>query len=640
MSWHFSEMKKSISLLLALGLLSCTSAPKSSVDSAPSTGPIETIAILGVNDIHGNLTPEDAKTRENPPAEPISYQRGGAAYLASHVRILRKEWNNRLMILDAGDEFQGSLESNIEEGAPMVRVFNSIGLTAAAIGNHEFDFGPVGPEGTAGDPQGALKERLKEAKYPYLSANMVKTGTDHQPDFQNLYPSKIFDVGRLKVGLIGLSTTSTPTTTRSAYVKDLTFKELKEVTLRESERLRKEGAQIIIVVAHAGLKCAPGKASLELTLRKPSDLLGECDDNEIPELLNSIPRGTVDAVVSGHTHTVVHHWVAGVPVIQAGTRNAYFNMMYLSYDLEQKKILADQTRIEGPVPICPLVFENQKDCNGARPVPPKGRGKLVTPTFHNQKITADSEVSTLIEPTVKRVAELKKKIVGEAARPIEHPRGAESELGNLVADAMRAVTQADVALVNSGGLRAPFEAGKITYGDLFRTLPFDNGVSIIRIKGSELKTMLRIAESGSRSFFPVSGMHLRIIDPKFEAPSSDLDGDKKIADWEVNRLIEAKFDNGNSIEDQKEYRLATIDFLVTGGDDMGWIMSRIPKDRIDLAGVGMIRDVVEKYMTQNSPLNTAQKPLVDSGNPRLKFEKPAAPASKKKRSRSKKKGRA
>ena len=90
------------------------------------------------------------------------------------------------------------------------------------------------------------------------------------------------------------------------------------------------------------------------------------------------------------------------------------------------------------------------------------------------------------------------------------------------------VTGAQVALMNAGGIRAPWEQGPITFGAVFRTLPFDNEVVKTHVTGKQLKLILRVAESGSRGFVSVSGVKLRVIHPDADAPSSDLNGDGKI----------------------------------------------------------------------------------------------------------------
>ncbi|MBC7692823.1 MAG: bifunctional metallophosphatase/5'-nucleotidase [Methylotenera sp.] len=597
----------------------------------------ETVVILGMNDVHGALAPESAKTKEAEGVPVVPYDRGGAAYLASQIRILKDDFGTRLLLLDAGDEFQGSLESNIEKGAAMVQYFNAIGLNAATIGNHEFDFGAENSQ-TESDSLGALKKRISEAKYPYVSSNIIDKGTRALPGIPGTVPHYMIKAGGLTIGVIGLTTLETPVTTRQEYVKSLEFMNLKDATLIQADQLRKQGAQIVLVLAHAGLHCDASHSEFKKSkaLRAPTDPASDCVDTqtdesreEIVELLHSLPAGTVDAVVSGHSHTLVHHWISGVPVIQGGTRNQYFNLLYLTYDWSQKKLVTDKTRIEGPVPICPKVFAHQKDCNGDRPAPKNGRGELITPVFHGKKVKADSEITALLQPIFDRTAEAKHKVLGNAVRRIEHTRTQESPFGDLVADAIRESVQADVAIMNAGGIRTSLEEGAITYGDVFKALPFDNAISLLTVNGKELKQLLRVAESGVRGWFSVSGVQLRLLDPSVAAPSTDLNGDHQISPWEINRLLDAKFTDGSSIIDSKLYKVATLDFLVTGGDDMGWVMSRIPAARKKLTAGPIMREVVvQSIVAQNDAnqkfggLNSVEHPLIDSAHPRFVFVKP------------------
>lgn len=143
----------------------CSSVPQEPrLTEIPTSNPlpgIEAIAILGTNDIHGALAPFSLKTREASNSLSTSYPAGGVATLAAYIDILRSEWGDHLIWLDAGDQFQGSIDSNSQQGAPMVQFFNATHLTASAVGNHEFDFGLP-----------ALKARMSEAHYPYLAANI------------------------------------------------------------------------------------------------------------------------------------------------------------------------------------------------------------------------------------------------------------------------------------------------------------------------------------------------------------------------------------------------------------------------------------------------------------------------------------
>ncbi len=601
-------MKKLFVLLAAALLSSCTTTPKfpDAKTLGETQGSTQTIAILGINDLHGALVERTLRTREAQGVDPVTYRAGGAPVLAAHVQLLRSVFKSNLFVFDAGDEFQGTIESNLQRGAPVVQFYNAIGLNAAAIGNHEFDFGPA--EG--GDPkdlQGTLKQRISEAHYPYLSANVVEKATGHR--LPGALPHVMLTSGNLKVGVIGLTTAEALNRTRPEFVTNLAIQDLKETALRESRELRKEGANIVILVAHAGLHCDMGHALPGGPyMTTPITEAGECGPNdEIVRLLKALPPGTLDAVVAGHTHQIVHQWVHDVPVIEGGASGLNYNLIYLTYDWNQGKIVTDRTRIEGPVPVCPKVFENQGDCDGNRPAPTKGRGSLSTPVFHGARIYPDSAVAQLLEPSLEKSEQAKKRIVGKAAKPLEHSARKESELGNLVTDAIRAKSKADVALVNAGQIRAAIEEGPITYEALFRTLPYEDTIRVMTVTGKELKSILAAAENGMRGLFPVSGVRLRVV-------GLDYGTDK--------RFIDAKLADGSTIREQKNYTLAMPSFLLMGGDDMESVMTRLHHKAVKASSYGLMRDAVLEYLAQVSPVNSDQHPLVDPSQPRIKQERP------------------
>jgi len=607
-------------VFLAFFYSSCSSGPKLPEDFSEEEGGkgrLETVVIMGINDLHGSLAPQRQKTKEG-----VEYEKGGASVLASHVFTLRSLFGSHFLLFDAGDQFQGSIESNIDKGKPVVKFYNAIGVNAAAIGNHEFDFGPEPQDST--DYLGVLKARASEATYKYVVSNITDKQTQALFSGTNIIPRMIIESGRLRVGVLGVTTPDTPRITRPAYVQSLQFGNLKKTTMEQAKALREEGAHVVVAIAHAGTTCQTGKQTLQNSFRKPTDARSICNEKEeLNKLLRSLPPGTIDAVVSGHTHQLLHHWIHNVPVIQAGTRNQYYNLIFLTYDWTTNRIVNNRTRIQGPIPICKKVFENQQDCNGNRQPPKNGRGKLIWPTLYGKTIKPSSEIDDLLAPVFEKSANEKNRVIGEAEKPIQMDRTRESSLGNLVADAVRASTNADVAIVNPGGIRADFEQGPITYEAIYRALPFDNTVSLLTVTGKELKLIIRIAQNGSRGFFPVSGANLRVIDLPYDAPASDLNGDKKTDAWEVNRLIEVKLSDGRKVKDNEHYKLATIDFIVLGGDDMNWVMSKIPEHNIQLAAAGLIRDVVADYIASRSPINSDKEPLVDKRKSRIKRQKTA-----------------
>src|SRR6185436_9714105 len=143
---------------------------------------IVTLSIVGTNDLHGGILPRDG--------------RGGLALLGGYVKNLRDARardGGAVLLIDAGDMFQGTLVSNTTEGAHVVAAYNVLGYTAAAVGNHEFDFGPVGPAATprtpGDDPRGALKARASEARFPFLAANLVEVSSGRAVEWANVKPT-------------------------------------------------------------------------------------------------------------------------------------------------------------------------------------------------------------------------------------------------------------------------------------------------------------------------------------------------------------------------------------------------------------------------------------------------------------------
>jgi 5'-nucleotidase len=481
---------------------------------------------------------------------------------------------------------------------------------------------------------------MREAKYPYLSANINNAATGEAEIFPNTTASRIFELGHVKVGVIGLSTIDTPRTTLPTNVKTLTFTSLHDATLKQAALLRASGAQVIIIDAHAGVFCDLNHGPQGHMLRKPTDAQGQCHgEDEMAKLLHSLPAGTVDGVVSGHTHSIVHHWIAGVPVVQGGASGRYFNIIYLTYDFTHHRVVSDRSRIEGPIPVCPAVFQNQGDCNGDRPAPKNGRGPLITPLFHRVAIHPDSSIQALLAPTFEIANRTKNQIYGQAATPLTANRGGEGALGNLFADALRSAAKTDFAIMNAGGIRADIEAGPITYGEIFRASPFDNTIVTIRASGKQIRNILRVAESGIRGFPPVSGMALKLIHPDVDAPSNDLNDDGKTDPWEINRLVEVRLPGGELLDDRKEYTLATIDFLVLGGDDWAWPISQINPQSIQYTGI-LTREALASYIrtltTQDGAVNSPKNPLVSTSAPRLSFVRPAKTKKTRKRRRHRK----
>ena len=164
-----------------------------------------------------------------------------------------------MLLLDGGDLFQGTMVSNLGEGRAVIDGYNALGYTAAAVGNHEFDYGPDGPKSVpssaADDPTGALKARIASARFPFLSANLIDKKTSQPVDWPNIYPSKIVQVAGISIGLIGAVTEDTPRTTNVLNLRDVQIASIIPA-VRAQELFNREGVDEINVAAEEGVPSA------------------------------------------------------------------------------------------------------------------------------------------------------------------------------------------------------------------------------------------------------------------------------------------------------------------------------------------------------------------------------------------------
>jgi 2',3'-cyclic-nucleotide 2'-phosphodiesterase (5'-nucleotidase family) len=177
------------------------------------------------------------------------------------------------VLVDAGDMFQGTIASNGDEGATVVAAYNSLGYDAAAVGNHEFDYGPEGEASFAAhpgeNPRGALLARAREARFPFLAANFSEGEGLWQA--QNLRASTVREVRGVRVGIIGVSTIHTPETTLSANVRGLAMLPLAASIVREATTLRRDGAAVVILFVLLDL----AGVAAELVLEAVEDAVDE-----------------------------------------------------------------------------------------------------------------------------------------------------------------------------------------------------------------------------------------------------------------------------------------------------------------------------------------------------------------------------
>ena len=454
-----------------------------------------TISIVGTNDLHGRIHPDQ-------------WARGGLAVFGGYVenlRAARTADRGAVLLLDAGDTFQATtatmrdLESNLSEGAVVVDAYNAMGYTALAIGNHDFEFGSADIVGSAADLRGALKAAAARARFPFLTANILDADTGKPLAWPNVRSSTIVDAAGIRVGLIGVMTFDGLTRTLLANVGGLDTAPLVPAIAAEAANLRRQGADIIVLVAHAGGRCDDTS--------NPRDL-ASCDSgSEIFGVVRGLPPGTLQAIVAGHTHGAMAHIFEDVPITSVPEGGGQFGRMDLAIDTATRRV-AD-LRVYPPRNICTRENPDTGDCQAA------GNGAPVV--YEGATVRASDAVASAMAPALAKVRRMRGEPLGvTVAAPIERVGAPESPLGNLFADAIRASTPgADVAISyggGRGGLRADLPAGPLTFGAIYDAFPFDNRVVRARLTGTQLALALegQLANARRRGLISVSGLRATV----------------------------------------------------------------------------------------------------------------------------------
>ena len=401
--------------------------------------------VIGMNDFHGAF-----ESRPGPNGVNV----GGAGALAAAIRRAQAECTPPdcySVLVDGGDEFQGTPASNLAFGRTVVTLLDSIGVTAAALGNHEFDYG-----------QDTLRARIQQASYPILSANLRDT-LGRVPSW--IRQDVIVQRGPYKVGIIGISTIETPRTTRAINVTDLRFIDPAPVVSARAMALRAQGANVIVVTGHVGGTCSSQ---------------GVCS-GEIFDVVNRL-TAPVDVVVSGHSHSYVNTVLRGVPIVQARSRGEAIDVVDIA--------VGDTTA------------RRAGDISGSR---------LISSTIVNvltDSIPADPQATRIAQRAVNAVAGIIAQPVGRILADMRRD-GAQYALGNLVADAMREAAKSDIAVMNNGGIRANLLAGDVNFGRLYEVRPFGNTLFTLRVRGRDLRSYLARLVAGNAPRAHISGVQLR-----------------------------------------------------------------------------------------------------------------------------------
>jgi 2',3'-cyclic-nucleotide 2'-phosphodiesterase / 3'-nucleotidase / 5'-nucleotidase len=402
------------------------------------TAPVERrprLRVLTTNDFHGRLLPERPDWAEGRAV-------GGAAALASYFAHERAGFGGPTILVDGGDVMQGTPISNLTEGRATVSYFNAAGYTAAAVGNHEFDWGID-----------VLRARMRQADFPWLSANVFVAGTDTAPSWAQA--TTVVELDGVRVGIVGLSTEETPWKVHAENVRGLEFRSGSAALDRWVPKLRADGVDFVIAIAHAGAYC--------------DEAFTDCRGEALDWVAAATHRP--DLFVGGHTHEVVRTFVNGTPVVESGL----YGRRYVVVDLERIGADSVDTWIRG------------------------------IPAAWTDRVQPDSAVAALVERYRAEVGPQIERQVATFAAPLERVM-AEYALGRLIADAQRTAMGTQIAFMNTGGIRASVAAGPATWGELYAVQPFENRLVRLALRGADVRAALEHTVSTTRPQAHVSGV--------------------------------------------------------------------------------------------------------------------------------------
>lgn len=379
--------------------------------------------------------------------------------------------------------------------------------------------------------QQALKDLESAANFPFLASNVVYA------DSGELFVENSFitEIGGVKIGMFGLSPVETPIVTHPKNVIGLTFADPIETARAVVSKLRAE-ADIVLCLSHLGY------------------------DTDL-KLAAAVPG--IDIIVGGHSHTEVPEpkLVGGAIVVQAGEWAKHLGVLEIE------------------------VVDGKIDSFG---------GGLVAMDASRPNSAPDSGIETIIRKYNAALEDRMAQVVGHTKVALDGERAnvrtRTTNMSNLITDALREASGADIVITNGGGIRASIPAGDITMGNVYTVLPFDNSLVVIELSGDKILAALEHGLSSypnqAGSFAQVSGLTLR-FDPSKPAGS---------------RILEVLV-AGEPLDPDRLYTVATNDFMAAGGDGYVWFNEA----NIIFDSGEMLRDIVAGYLMEHESVEASSE---------------------------------
>ena len=497
-------MKRLLAILLALMLVLAGFTAAEAAEPDESKG----IVVLYTNDVHCAVD------------DNIGYA-GVAAYKNAYEKA-----GYEVVLVDSGDAVQGATIGTLSKGEYIVEIMNELGYAAAAVGNHEFDYG-----------MDRFMELTELADYDYVAANFVDKDGNLVVDAYT-----IVEAGGHKIAFVGAATPETFTSSSPAYFQDENGNfiygfceggdgsDFYAAIQSAVDSAAAEGADIVIVLSHLG-------TNLESAPYSASDLI---------ENTNGI-----DAVLDGHSHSV---WAGEI---------------VLNKDGEEVLLSSTGTKLEN---LGSLTIVDTED------------GIDFTTELHHEVIFQDDAMAAFVAGIKEEYAELAQTVVAKTdvdltivdptlteseGKPLRIVRSQETNLGDLCADAYRAMSGADIAFVNGGGIRTSIPAGDITYEQIISVHPFGNAMCVVEATGQEILDALEMSArklpSENGGFLQVSGISFDIdmsVEPTVVTDDKGLfvevSGDRRIKNVKVGDA---------PIDPDATYTLASHNYMLKESGD-------------------------------------------------------------------------
>jgi 2',3'-cyclic-nucleotide 2'-phosphodiesterase (5'-nucleotidase family)/predicted AlkP superfamily phosphohydrolase/phosphomutase len=479
--------------------------------------------ILGINDVHGNLTGKGLTYTD--PFTGVKDAAGGIGILARYLDRARQDQRHTVTV-EAGDMVGASPpESALLRDKPTLDALDLMHIDVGTLGNHEFDRGvPEMLRQLQGGPSLIDPSiTFSGQDYPVVDANVISDATGKPL----LPPYAIENIGGVRVAFIGATTITTPMIVTTGATAGVHFVDEATAINGYVHQLQRKGIHSFVVVIHEG-----GVQS--------SFPVGTVNDR-IHDIAAALDPA-VSVVISGHSHTVIDNRVGHALVIQASSFTRAFDQVQLLLDRRSGTITAAWGRV---VPVW-TSFPPASTDPSATPVPP------------------DPAVQAVVDAAVAATNPITQQVINTAAADIPSQRegganaAGESPAGDLVADAQKFFAGTDLAFVNTGSIRAGLQAGPVTYGDLFTMQPFqDDYVDTFTLTGAQVWELLNSQLTPQTlGIMQIAGLHYSYT------------GTPSVSGSVTGVYLGQVGDDSHPIpnDDSKTYTATANSFMVGGGD--------------------------------------------------------------------------